>query len=96
MRDHRLVLPLLGGMLAFCLIAATATPARAQAPPKMKMTTDIPAEITTPDTVETPIGIPVPDPIPLLSPSSPCFCYSYQASLLCEQNTLTFYASCVL
>jgi hypothetical protein len=26
------------------------------APPKMKMTTDIPASITTPDSVETPIG----------------------------------------
>ncbi len=36
---------------------ATAQTAAAQTePPKMKMTTDIPASITTPDTVETRIG----------------------------------------
>src|SRR5450755_5026184 len=29
---------------------------RAQTPPKMKMTTDIPSEITTPDSIETPLG----------------------------------------
>jgi hypothetical protein len=38
------------------LIAMTATFGYAQTPPKMKMTTPIPEEITTPDTVETRIG----------------------------------------
>jgi hypothetical protein len=32
------------------------TTSHAQTPPKMKMTTEIPVEITTPDSVETPIG----------------------------------------
>ncbi len=43
---------------AIALLAAIATTAVAQAqtPPKMKMTTDIPEEITTPDIVETRIG----------------------------------------
>ena len=36
--------------------ALTATTASAQTPPKMKMTTDIPPQITTPDSVETSIG----------------------------------------
>jgi hypothetical protein len=34
----------------------TLTNAHAQSPPKMKMTTDIPAAITTPDSVETRLG----------------------------------------
>jgi hypothetical protein len=34
----------------------TATAANVQTPPKMKMTTDIPPEITTPDSVETRLG----------------------------------------
>src|SRR6202789_1183510 len=38
-----------------CLFAASAAIAQST-PPKMKMTTDIPAEITTPDSVESPIG----------------------------------------
>jgi hypothetical protein len=43
--------------LAIALLAAlTVTTGYAQTPPKMKMTTPIPAEITTPDTVETRIG----------------------------------------
>jgi hypothetical protein len=40
----------LAGLLAF------ATTAQAQTAPEMKMTTDIPPEITTPDSVETRIG----------------------------------------
>ncbi len=39
------------GVLAF-----TTTASQAQTPPKMKMTTDIPPEITTPDSVETRLG----------------------------------------
>ena len=38
------------------MVAITATTLAAQVPPKMKMTTEIPASITTPDRVETPIG----------------------------------------
>jgi hypothetical protein len=37
-----------------CLLWATA--AHAQTAPRMKMTTDIPVDITTPDSVETPLG----------------------------------------
>src|SRR5580704_11532464 len=37
-----------------CALAATAVPA--QTAPKMKMTTDIPPQITTPDSVETSLG----------------------------------------
>jgi hypothetical protein len=47
MRDSRLVLPTLGCIIAFALI--TVTTIQAQSAPKMKMTTDIPPEITTPD-----------------------------------------------
>jgi hypothetical protein len=63
---NRLVLSSLGCIIAFALITATgcnekSTPSaapssQAQAVPKMKMTTDIPPEITTPDSIETPIG----------------------------------------
>jgi len=38
------------------MVIITATTLAAQVPPKLKMTTDIPASITTPDRVETPIG----------------------------------------
>ena len=41
---------------AFALLFALCAPAHTQTPPKMKMTTDIPAEITTPDSLETPLG----------------------------------------
>ena len=44
---------LLGASLA---CAVMATNAHAQTAPKMKMTTDIPPSITTPDTVETRLG----------------------------------------
>jgi hypothetical protein len=40
-------------LLVTTLLSATTY---AQAPPKMKMTTDIPSSVTTPDSVETPIG----------------------------------------
>ncbi|MGA8502157.1 MAG: hypothetical protein WB683_11455 [Candidatus Sulfotelmatobacter sp.] len=44
-------------LLAVALVAAlTLSNARAQAPPKMKMTTPIPPDITTPDSVETRLG----------------------------------------
>ena len=66
MKDIRLVLPSLGCIIAFALITVTgcndksassdAPRTEAQAPPKMKMTTDIPPEITTPNSIETPIG----------------------------------------
>src|SRR5580704_15795119 len=66
MKDIRFVLSSLGCILAFALITATgcndksapstAPATETQAPPKMKMTTDIPPEITTPDSVETRIG----------------------------------------
>jgi len=66
MKDIRLVLPSLGCILAFALMGAagcndksatsTAPATEAQTPPKMKMTTEIPPEITTPDSVETRIG----------------------------------------
>jgi hypothetical protein len=66
MQNIRQVMPSLGCLMALALITTTgcnnksepsAAPAtQAQAPPKMKMTTDIPPEITTPDSVETPIG----------------------------------------
>jgi len=38
------------------LVIVFTIPGSAEQPPKMKMTTDIPASITTPDTVETSIG----------------------------------------
>jgi hypothetical protein len=38
------------------LISALAATAQAQTPPRMKMTTDIPASIITPDSVETRLG----------------------------------------
>ena len=38
------------------LVFALYVPGQAQTPPKMKMTTDIPADITTPDSVETRLG----------------------------------------
>jgi hypothetical protein len=56
MRNIRFVRLSLGCIIAFALITATATTTQAQAPPKMKMTTEIPPEITTPDIVETRIG----------------------------------------
>ena len=66
MQAIRLVLPSLGCVVALVLVTAagcngkSAPPAapntNAQAVPKMKMTTEIPADILTPDTVETPIG----------------------------------------
>ena len=66
MKDIRLVLPSFGCIVIFALFATTgcneksapspATTTATQAAPKMKMTTDIPAEITTPDSVETRIG----------------------------------------
>ena len=66
MKHIRPVSPSLGCIVAFALITvvgcnnkatSSAGPGtHAQAPLKMKMTTDIPAEITTPDTVETRIG----------------------------------------
>jgi hypothetical protein len=44
-------------LLAVAFVSAlAATPALAQTGPKMKMTTDIPREITTPDSVETRLG----------------------------------------
>ena len=46
-------------LLAAALVGAlafTTTASQAQTPPKMKMTTDIPPEITTPDSVETRLG----------------------------------------
>jgi hypothetical protein len=44
-------------ILAAALVGALAfTSAHAQTAPKMKMTTDIPPQITTPDTVETRLG----------------------------------------
>jgi hypothetical protein len=66
MQNIRLLLRSLGCIAAFALITTTgcnsksepsaAPTTQAQAPPKMKMTTDIPPEITTPDSVETSIG----------------------------------------
>jgi hypothetical protein len=38
------------------LFFAASKSVQAQTPPKMKMTTDIPPSITTPDSVDTPIG----------------------------------------
>ncbi len=43
-------------LLPFVSIAVIGSPAESQAPPKMKMTTEIPSSITTPDSVETRIG----------------------------------------
>jgi len=44
-------------MLSLAVLVAFAVSAvHAQTPPKMKMTTDIPASITTPDKVETRLG----------------------------------------
>src|SRR5579862_4162453 len=42
--------------LLCALVGALALTAHAQAPPQMKMTTPIPPSITTPDSVDTPIG----------------------------------------
>ena len=66
MQNIRLALRPLGCIVAFAVATATgcndksAPPAapttQAQTVPRMKMTTDIPPEITTPDTVETRIG----------------------------------------
>ena len=39
-----------------CAVAFSTTIIQAQTPPKMKMTTNIPPQITTPDTVETRLG----------------------------------------
>ena len=39
-----------------CALALGLASANAQTPPKMKMTTPIPPSITTPDSVDTPIG----------------------------------------
>ncbi len=65
-QEIRRALRLFGCIITFALLMATGcnnksepspTPTtQAQTPPKMKMTTDIPEEITTPDTVETRIG----------------------------------------
>src|SRR6202046_938478 len=41
---------------AVIVIFAAAAPAQSQTPPKMKMTTPIPASVTTPDSVDTSIG----------------------------------------
>ena len=43
-------------LLATLFVFATVTSAQTQTPPKMKMTTDIPVAITTPDSVDTSIG----------------------------------------
>jgi hypothetical protein len=43
-------------VLVYALASLMLTAAQAQTPPKMKMTTDIPASITTPDSVDTSIG----------------------------------------
>src|SRR5512138_3470535 len=48
---QKLIAAVLISALAFTTIVA-----QAQTPPKMKMTTDIPPEITTPDSVETRLG----------------------------------------
>jgi hypothetical protein len=66
MQNIRLVLRSLGCIIAFALIAtigcndkpapSSATTSQTQAPQKMKMTTDIPPEITTPDSIETRLG----------------------------------------
>jgi hypothetical protein len=42
--------------IALLTAIATTAVAHAETPPKMKMTTDIPEEITTPDKVETRVG----------------------------------------
>jgi hypothetical protein len=66
MQNIRLALRSLGCIIAFALIATTgcndksapssATTSQTKAPPRMKMTTDIPAEITTSDSIETRLG----------------------------------------
>jgi len=62
MKHIRLVPASLSCIVAFALLAATgcndkpASTTEAQVAPKMKMTTEIPPEITTPDSVETRIG----------------------------------------
>ena len=50
---------LAAGVFALALCARTV---HAQIPPKMKMTTEIPPGIATPDKLETPIGILTPKP----------------------------------
>src|SRR5580704_5909159 len=50
---YKLLVALLLSAVASLLVV---TPIRAQTPPKMKMTTDIPASITTPEKVDTRIG----------------------------------------
>jgi hypothetical protein len=47
---------LIAASLAGCATTGSTVSTDPQTPPKMKMTTDIPPEITTPDTVETSIG----------------------------------------
>ncbi len=46
----------LAALSACALVFALCATAQAQTPPKMKMTTDIPPEITTPDSIETRLG----------------------------------------
>ena len=48
--------PLKQNLILAALAALAVMTAQAQTPPKMKMTTDIPPEITTPDTVNTRLG----------------------------------------
>jgi len=48
--------PITAALAAFAIAFSLCATAQAQTPPKMKMTTDIPADITTPKTVETRIG----------------------------------------
>src|SRR5471032_2299785 len=48
--------PIMATLSACVLAFALCAPVQAQTPPKMKMTTDIPAEITTPDSVESRLG----------------------------------------
>src|ERR1700733_10301383 len=66
MQNIRLALRSLIFIIAFALLAtigcndksapSSSTTTGTQAPPKMKMTTDVPPQITTPDSVETSIG----------------------------------------
>src|SRR5471032_2006744 len=48
--------PIMATLSACVLAFALCAPVQAQTPPKMKMTTDIPPEITTPDSIETRLG----------------------------------------
>src|SRR5580698_4862467 len=47
---------LIAAALAGCATTSSTSSQTTQTPPKMKMTTEIPPEITTPDSVETSIG----------------------------------------